>query len=790
MIIVAGLLASQGAVAAPQTVRVSVVGDGPWDRGFGILATFEEEIRGLLAGEFDVQFPPNKRLIADFTREGTEKALQFALEDPEVDIVLAVGLIASSLAATTDPLPKPVIATYVIDGPLQGAPMTAKGTSGRSNLSYIHTPDALGRDLEMFHELVGFEKLALLAPQSLLDSVPGATASAGRFGPKLGFETVIIGVGASVDAAIAAIPADVQAVYIAPLVQTDEEQFDKLVAAINARKLPTFSFWGRPEVERGVMAAGTLEPDTRRRARRIALNMQRILLKEDAGTFNVNFPRGEALLINMATSRAIGFAPKWKLMTDAELINVERTGSGEVLSLRSVLEGVVKTNLELAVDAEAFAAQRTEVERAMSSLLPQLEVNGRGTIVDADRAAASFGSAPERSLWVGGKLTQVIYAERAWANVAIQEKLVDARGAERQSLILDLSLAGAEAYFNVLRAKTFERISRENLKKTRANLEMAHIRGKIGVAGPSEVLRWRSQIANDRKSVLQAVAQRNVAEIALNQLLHRGLEDHFQLADVETKEVFDRISPLTLSLDNPRSFRAYREFMVGYGLRQAPELMQLKSAMAGIERNLDSLNRQYWLPSLAFVAQLDHRLAQGGAGTEGLKLEFPPPVVAPTFPEADATNWSMTLALSFPLFSGFAREADISKAEHELTQRSLQEQLVAERIEQRIRSTLHIAGASLPGLELSEDARAAAAENLEVVTDAYARGAVDILTLLDAQNAAFLTEQVAASATYDHLIDLMRVARAVGCFDFLYDQAAFEEFRSSFVSYFEQQERK
>ena len=42
------------------------------------------------------------------------------------------------------------------------------------------------------------------------------------------------------------------------------------------------------------------------------------------------------------------------------------------------------------------------------------------------------------------------------------------------------------------------------------------------------------------------------------------------------------------------------------------------------------------------------------------------------------------------------------------------------------------------------EAADAAAKTLEVVTDAYARGAISILELLDAQNAALVTEEAAA----------------------------------------------
>ena len=52
------------------------------------------------------------------------------------------------------------------------------------------------------------------------------------------------------------------------------------------------------------------------------------------------------------------------------------------------------------------------------------------------------------------------------------------------------------------------------------------------------------------------------------------------------------------------------------------------------------------------------------------------------------------------------------------------------------------------------------------MTDAYSLGAVSILDLLDAQNAAVATEEAAANAIYNFLIDMLEVERSLGRFYF------------------------
>ncbi|MCK5527612.1 MAG: TolC family protein, partial [Candidatus Latescibacteria bacterium] len=139
-----------------------------------------------------------------------------------------------------------------------------------------------------------------------------------------------------------------------------------------------------------------------------------------------------------------------------------------------------------------------------------------GMMMDEDRAAAGMGQQPERTVSGSVTATQVLYSEAAWANVAIQKLLHTAREEERKQLRLNITQSAATAYLNVLRAKTFERIQKENLKRTRSNLELARVREVVGSAGPAEVYRWESEMAFNRKTVIEANARRNLAEMELN----------------------------------------------------------------------------------------------------------------------------------------------------------------------------------------------------------------------------------------------------------------------------------
>ena len=135
------------------------------------------------------------------------------------------------------------------------------------------------------------------------------------------------------------------------------------------------------------------------------------------------------------------------------------------------------------------------------------------------------------------------------------------------------------------------------------------------------------------------------------------------------------------------------------------------------------------------------------------------------------------MSASLPLYEGGARRAARARAIREVDELSLRRRAIAERIEQRVRSAAHLAGASFAGIELAEAATVAARQNLELVTGAYEQGVVPILDLLDAQHAALVAEEETANAVYDHLIDQMAVQRALGRFRFFMnpeEEAAFD----------------
>jgi len=773
---VAALALLLAAPLSAEPVRIGIVADGPWTRNNDIRGIFQSEIEALTSGEFEVTYPDAIQKTGDWTPASVRAGIEALFDDPGCDIILALGVIASSEASRFTDYPKPVVAPFIVDANLQGM-RVEDGGSGVKNFAWITSPFSLERDLSFFHQVHPFRHLAFLSTGALLDGIPELRAALDEAAGPLGVEVTYIPVSDDPEAALAMLPDSADAAYFTGMMQMNTAQSQALIDGINERRIPSFALLGWEDVERGALFGLASDVVWPRFARRTALILQRIMRGEEPGQLPVAFSGGERLAVNMRTARRIGFYPSWGVLTEAHLVDDEKKEVAETWDLGRVMTAARTVNLVLAVAQKTVEAAEEEVGVAQGPLLPQVSIGGTALMVDQDVAAASFGQQPERSIEGNASLTQVIYSERAWAGYSIEKHTRDAVGHDRDATLLDVTLESATAFFNVLRAKTQERVVRRNLTLTRENLEMARIRQRVGMAAPQEVFRWESQIASDRNTVVNASARRNVAEIDFNRVLLRPLEERFATVEtgIEDPALLNRHSVVMEYIDNPWTFRVFRSFMSEEALRQSPELAAIDAAIEGQSRFRSATTRVFFLPDVALFGNIDHRFWADGEGSTR-------PVLVPS---PQDTRWNVGVELSLPLLTGGSRLAERRQAGADLERLRIQRHDTAQRVEQRMRSALHLLGASRAGMQHTRDAADAAVKTLDVVSDMYSRGAISIIDLLDAQNNAFIASLDAADAIYDFFVDLMEAERAYGVVQFFSTDEVRTSFHQRLQEYFE-----
>jgi outer membrane protein len=744
-------------------VRVGVVEDGPAGREIFPPAVIEREARNVLGPDLPLVLPADKRFTGDWSNSGVRAALDRALADRDVDIVLTLGILASHEAAQRTALAKPTIAATVIDPILQKFPL-AQGASGRRNFTYIADFQSVGNEVAMFHRIVGFKHLVALVDNSLMNAMPELATKAEELSRSMNVRITIVRTSTSAAPVLAAIPTDADAVYITGLLGFRNEDVSELAQGLIARRLPSFSVLGRKEVENGVlMTTGGAERDLERLARRVVLMIQRIVDGENPSTFEVSFPTEQRLIINMRTAREIGFSPRWEFLADAEQLFAETPENLPRLTLLEAMKTALEANPSLAASRARLGSTGDDVNIARSNLLPSMDVSAARTQIDADRASPLIQ--PQRQTSAGLDLQQVIYSENAWAGYTISRHLLRAAEEGERQDVLDTLESAASSYLNLLRAKSVEAVRRGNVENTRRNLETSRVREAVGLSERSDYLRWVAQLARDKQNLLGAESNRRQAEVELARVIHRNGAQPFATVESGLDDPLGLVSsPRTQAfLDSPAKWEVFMDYAVSTALQNSPEIGQTEALVSGRQRAVTAAKRSYFLPDVALVSNGSRAVQKSGAGSESV-LGGP-----------NNELWSVSLQATLPIFTGGRRGAELSQARHNLREIEAERAAATDGVEARTRVALHRTAGSYPSIDLSRQAAEAANENLSMVTDAYARGIVSVTDLIDAQDTALISGLAAADAKYTFLIDFVSVLRSMSEFEILLDPASRED---------------
>jgi outer membrane protein TolC/ABC-type uncharacterized transport system substrate-binding protein len=753
------LLCAHHSVFAAKTVTIGIITDNSTQQPLIPLALLQTEMNALMAGEFTLQMPANKRIAADGTLMGVRKAIKQQLADPQVDLIITLGLVASGQIAHIPELNKPVIAAMVLDRELQGFPYQF-GTSGKHNLTYLTTQKSIAGDLSVFHNMVDFNHLAILINPFWLETLPQLKTLLKQVEKQYAIQITTVPANNNITQMLKALPSDTDAVYVAPLLSFSEADIRELARALIAKRLPSFSSTGQHDVELGLLAAlGGLPEDKIRFARRVALDVQSILLGEPPENLNVIFDANPKMTLNMQTARDIGFSPNWRYLLEASLLHAQEPGVGKKLTLHEAMQTAVHSNLELKVNELFVAVAQENVDLARANLLPQLVASVDNQQVDANDPQAIIGIAQNMTTGILAA-QQSIYSDNFWANFRISQYLEDAEDYKLYGELLNTLADTGTAYLNVLRALAIKDVRRANLTVTETNLDLARMRERVGFSSRADVLRWESQLALDQQSFLESSSLVLQSQAELNRLLNLPQDELFALTDNELGQFIHLINNHTLDtfIDNPYSWKMFQDFAIEETLLNAPELGEIDSRTEAKEREQLANKRAFYVPDFNVEAGIAQTLTKNGVGSnfaaEGIS----------------DTQWQVNVIATLPLLTGGARHAQLTQTGYEVEQLNLQNQNTQEQLEKRTRDILYHIGESYPAIELSAQAAKASQENLSLVTDRYKHGDVDITDLIDAQNNALSAQLDAAQARYVFLNDFISLLRSTGDLTLALDQ--------------------
>ncbi|MCH2196674.1 TolC family protein [Kordia sp.] len=737
-----------------------------------LLEQLENQIKVVVGQDANINFSERNILVNNYDLQKAEQHYNTLLQN-ETDIILAFGVMNSVILNKQSVYVKPTILFGAINQDVTGIDLSKK-TSEINNFTYLIESRSYKDDLKRLKELTNFKKVGIIIERQLVDVLQLQKA----------FDPVV----KDLDAAYTIIPfssvaditnnlTDVDAVYIAGGFFLKDEEVKELAKTFIAKKLPSFTINGRDQVKAGFMATNQTEDNFDQFMRRISLIIESYVNGTPLSEQPVFIEYNSRLTVNYNTTELVDVPIKYSLINDTDFVGEFKNAISEKqYNLLTVIEGVLNKNLSLQSLQKDIELKNQDVKTAKSNYLPSLTAAATGTYVDPKLAEISNGQNPEFSTAGNLTLQQTVFSESANANIDIQKNLQKAQQENYNAEELNTIFDASNAYFNALILKANAQIRLRNLGLTKRNLQLAKQNFDAGQSGKSDMLRFRSEMAQNTQVMVEAANQLEQAFIILNQLLNNPVSTEIDIEDVELdKGIFKNYNydQITELLDDPKLREPFIEFLIQEAQNNAPELKALGYNLDATERNIQLNGNGRFLPTVALQGQYNRTFSRSGVGTT-----FPT-----GFPATPDGNYNIGVNVSIPIFNRTQTNINKQIAIIQKDQLEINRDNTKLSISANIRNSVLNLVNQISNIELSKVSEETAKESLELTQTSYSNGAVNVVQLLDAQNNYLNAQLSRTNAIYNYLINALQLERYLGYYFLLNSESENAKFRQRFLEF-------
>ncbi len=756
---------------AQQTFEVAIISDAAEKERHFFEEAIKAEIKALLDSRFELSFTEvyTNGNITDITN-----AIAGIYSKNQVDVLIGAGIISSKILANQSAFPTPTIASIQLINELDTTSVSNSTVSGIPNFTYIKSPFNIEKGIKVLKEICRCEKIAVLTNPNL--SAIGMSGEDVFSDSEVAMEWLSLESGLS--SIISKIPGDVGGVYVlSPLAAYSSDEIKTFFDQLNERQLPTFTLLEAPVLEQAAYASFATSDNLSKIPRRIAINVEKIAEGKNPKDFPVDIETfTNQLVINMETVNKIGKYPKWTLLDNALLVHINKPNTTRTLNLKSVIAEGIQNNLGYQIETKQTQISAKDLSLAKSNYLPQLGVESTGFFLDENTVNSSFGTRGSFNWTAGASFSQLILSEPALANIAIQKLLFESQQQAQKQSELDVILEVAQRYFNYLQVLSVAELQNNNIKAVNQNLKIASDKEKVGYSGASDVYRWQTELDLAKTDLYNTTAQLKSVGYQLNESLNRPIDEIFAIEGTENINQFiAQLDQIFVALiEDQATLNQLADFMVSEALKNLPEIQQIQLAIAAQERLLKSNRRAFYLPTVAFGANYEYPISIVNPGAPlpipGLEIDINP-------------TWNAAFNVSIPLFAGGSRKFQKEKTAVGLYQLHDQQKDVNNLLELQVRANMELVNASYNNIRLTKSAAEAAQKNIGIVRDLYQSGQVNVITLVDAQNALLGAQINATNAAYQFMIDYFSLQRSIGNYTFLATEDQKAAFLQRFLNY-------
>lgn len=323
------------------------------------------------------------------------------------------------------------------------------------------------------------------------------------------------------------------------------------------------------------------------------------------------------------------------------------------------------------------------------------------------------------SLFRGG---QDYYRKQA-AELSIETSELE-NAATRNQLVNNVTAA----YYGELAAMEAHEISQRSITAVQSELDQSRIRFDAGTVLKSDVLSLEVQLAEAKDAEIQAANAIELAQSMLKTLLGLPANEPFVINSTQQAAL-------------PASPAVFDE-LLNQALSSHPELQAAQKRVAMAERQLDVAQAAHLPRADAFVSY----------GSDSKDLAF----------SSNRDNVTAGVMVEVDVFSGFATQERIKKAEHELTAAQEAARQTRLRVEHQLKSAQVKLQDALSRAEVSAVGVKAAEEALRLVNEQRQAGVVTVTRYIEAEVARDKAHTRQITARFDALRAEAELKQATG----------------------------
>ena len=738
-----------------------------------MLSALKKEIIDVVGEDAILSFPKSMVLLNNFDLNVAEQNYNTLLNDG-VDIIISFGITNNRVIAQYKNYPKPTILFSAASREILDSLENDLASSNIHNFTAIITPQSYKNDLRTLNNIANSKNIGVLIEDGFVKNQP-LEELFNTIANELNIELTLIPFNGFLD--IIENLDGYDGIYLAGGFYLTNEEIKQLANILIEKKIPSITATTIKDVENGIMASNHDQSEINQYFRRIALTVESAILGEDLSELPIKFDITESLSINYNTAETIGVPLKYSLIATTNLIGDPTAISSEKkYNLIDVMNQAIAENLELETFRQDVLLSEEDVRTAKSNYLPNLSLGATGAYVDPELAVASAGSSPELLANANLNLTQTVFSNEAGANITIQNALQKAQQENYNSEALNTVFNASSIYFQTLILKTNVSIRSQNLDLTKYNLKIARENYEAGQAGKSDVLRFRSEMAQNMQDLIISRNQLAQSFFELNQVLNNPVDMEIDVEEAElSKGIYETYNYQQMGtfIDDPKLKKPFVDFLVQEAITNAPELKALDYNLEAALRTEKLYGAGRLLPTLALQGQYNYELGRSGAGTE-----FPSFIQAPPL-----GYYNVGLSLKVPIFDQNRQNINKQIATIQKDQINVFQDNVRLNVQRNINDAVLEIVNQIANIHLSKLAEETAKEALELTQTSYANGAVNIVQLLDAQLNYLEAQLSSSTANYNYLLRVMQLERYIGFFFLLQTDEEKQEFINRFIEY-------